>query len=113
MDARELLKQWALRPSKKLGQNFLFNQAVLDRIVAAAELSADDVVRVMWRAGFSDDQVLELGTDLRNSLAYTGAAQIVIGERVEAVFGMDGDYLYVASRMRGSFIYDLGKRDFR
>jgi 16S rRNA (adenine1518-N6/adenine1519-N6)-dimethyltransferase len=44
MDARKLLRQWALQPSKGLGQNFLHNQVVLERIVAAAELSADDVV---------------------------------------------------------------------
>ena len=44
MDARELLKQWGLRPSRGLGQNFLSNQAVLERIVAAAELTPDDAV---------------------------------------------------------------------
>ena len=32
---------------------------------------------------------------------------------VETVFGVDGHYLYLVSRMRGSFIYDLEKRDFR
>ncbi|MBU0704607.1 MAG: ribosomal RNA small subunit methyltransferase A [Chloroflexi bacterium] len=44
MDARELLKQWGLRPSRGLGQNFLCNQTILERIVAAAELTPDDVV---------------------------------------------------------------------
>jgi len=44
MDVRELLKRWDLQPSKGLGQNFICNQVVLERIVAAAELSADDVV---------------------------------------------------------------------
>ena len=44
MDARGLLKQWDLRPSKGLGQNFLIDQAALGKIVAAAELSPDDVV---------------------------------------------------------------------
>lgn len=44
VDARGLLKQWDLRPSKGLGQNFLIDQAALGKIVAAAELSPDDVV---------------------------------------------------------------------
>lgn len=44
MDARALLKQWDLRPSKGLGQNFLVDQSALERIVAVAELAADDVV---------------------------------------------------------------------
>ena len=44
MDVRGLLKQWGLRPSKGLGQNFLVNQATLEKIVAAAKLTPDDVV---------------------------------------------------------------------
>ncbi|HEY74391.1 MAG: ribosomal RNA small subunit methyltransferase A [Chloroflexi bacterium] len=44
MDARGLLRQWNLRPSKELGQNFLCNQAVLEKIIAAAELTPDDIV---------------------------------------------------------------------
>jgi 16S rRNA (adenine1518-N6/adenine1519-N6)-dimethyltransferase len=43
VDARRLLKQWDLRPSKGLGQNFL-DRAILEKIVAAAELTPDDVV---------------------------------------------------------------------
>ena len=44
MSIRRLLEQWDLRPSKGLGQNFIANPAVLEKIVAAAELSASDVV---------------------------------------------------------------------
>ncbi|MEA3338459.1 MAG: 16S rRNA (adenine(1518)-N(6)/adenine(1519)-N(6))-dimethyltransferase RsmA [Chloroflexota bacterium] len=44
MDVRGLLWQWNLRPSKGLGQNFLCDQGVLEKIVAAAELASDDVV---------------------------------------------------------------------
>ncbi|HEY67836.1 MAG TPA: 16S rRNA (adenine(1518)-N(6)/adenine(1519)-N(6))-dimethyltransferase RsmA [Thermoflexia bacterium] len=44
MDVRRLLEQWGLRPSKGLGQNFLVDQAALERIVAAAELTPDDIV---------------------------------------------------------------------
>lgn len=86
-----------------------------------ATLTSDDIVRIMWRAGFSDEQILEVGTDLRNSLASTGAAKIMVGKKadvflavgedrgkkVEAMFCVDGDYLHIASRRRGSFIYEL------
>jgi 16S rRNA (adenine1518-N6/adenine1519-N6)-dimethyltransferase len=44
MDVRGLLAEWDLRPSKGLGQNFLIEPAVLDRIVAAADLTAADEV---------------------------------------------------------------------
>jgi 16S rRNA (adenine1518-N6/adenine1519-N6)-dimethyltransferase len=43
-DVHRLLEQWDLRPNKGLGQNFLVDPAALDKIVAAAELTPDDVV---------------------------------------------------------------------
>jgi hypothetical protein len=85
--------------------------ALANRDVAA--LTADDIACVMRRAGFSDAQVIDLGTDLRNSLASTGAAKIIIGDKVEAILALDGDYLHAASRRRGSFIYELKTRRFR
>jgi len=44
MNARQILNRWNLRPDKKLGQNFLLDQTILDKIVAAADLTLDDVV---------------------------------------------------------------------
>jgi 16S rRNA (adenine1518-N6/adenine1519-N6)-dimethyltransferase len=44
MGVRRLLQQWDIRPNKGLGQNFLVDHTVLDRIVAAAELTPNDVV---------------------------------------------------------------------
>jgi 16S rRNA (adenine1518-N6/adenine1519-N6)-dimethyltransferase len=44
MDVRTLLKRYDLRPSKGLGQNFLLDQVILEKIVAAAELTPDDTV---------------------------------------------------------------------
>ena len=77
-----------------------------------AALSADDIVRVMQRAGFADDQIIHLCTDLRNSLSSTGAAHIVIDGKVEAIFAVEGERLYIASRLRGSFIYNLAQDTF-
>ena len=44
MDLRETLKRFNVTPKKSLGQNFLFDDATLDRIVAAAEVGQGDVV---------------------------------------------------------------------
>ncbi|MEX0776379.1 MAG: hypothetical protein WD042_11800 [Phycisphaeraceae bacterium] len=72
-----------------------------------AELTADDVVRVMLFAGFSHEQILELGTAVRNALAATGGASIHVDGRTEALLSVDSRRLYVSSRRRGSFIYPL------
>jgi len=80
---------------------------VSSRDVAA--LSSDDVVRVMRRAGFSDEQILELGTQLRDALLLSGAAQIKQGNIVEAIFAINDNNVYVTARLRGNFIYDLQK----
>ena len=86
-------------------------QALSNRDVAA--LSADEVVRVMHTAGFSDEDILKAGTDLRNTLAASGAAQVRLGDKVAAIFAVHGPYLHVSSRMRGSLIYDLRSGEFR
>jgi len=74
-----------------------------------AALSADDIIQVMRRAGFSDQQILALGTQLRNAILYSGAAQAKLRDKVEAVFAVHGDYVFITTRLRGSFIYDVKK----
>jgi len=81
---------------------------VPNRDVAA--LTADDVVLVMRRAGFTDDELLKLGPALRNAIATNGAARIRYGKKTEALVAVVGDFLHVSSRRRGSFIYDLKKQ---
>jgi hypothetical protein len=73
-------------------------------------LSPDEVVEVMRRSGFSNNQILEHGTDLRNGLAESGAVQIKIGKKIEAVFAInlnDGNNVYISTRLRGNFIYNV------
>ncbi len=70
-------------------------------------LSSDDIVRVMRRAGFSDNQILEYGTDLHDALSRSGAAQIKINKRLQAVFAINGDSVYISTRLRGNFIYNV------
>lgn len=70
-------------------------------------LSSDDIVRVMRRAGFSDNQILQYGEDLHIALAQYGAAQIKIRKKLEAVFAINGDSVYISTRLRGNFIYNI------
>jgi len=70
-------------------------------------LSSDDIVRVMRVAGFSDNQILEYGTYLHDALSNSGAAQIKIRNRLEAVFAINGDAVYISTRLRGNFIYNV------
>jgi len=70
-------------------------------------LSSDDIVRVMRRAGFSDNQILGYGTDLHDALSRSGAAQIKIDKRLQAVFAINGDSVYISTRLRGNFIYNV------
>lgn len=43
-EVRDLLARFNLRPRKSLGQNFLVDDAALDRIVSAADLTPEDTV---------------------------------------------------------------------
>lgn len=40
----DLLKKYDIKPSKRLGQNFLIDKNILNKIIAAADLSPEDVV---------------------------------------------------------------------
>ncbi len=44
IEVRDLLTRFRLRPRKSLGQNFLIDDAALDRIVSAAEITSGDWV---------------------------------------------------------------------
>ena len=75
-----------------------------------AELSADQVVDLMRRAGFSDEEVLDLGVDLRNALAINGGARIRRGEQTRGIFVVHGGYVYAAVQGRGNIIFPLSPR---
>ena len=71
-------------------------------------LTADDVVMLMTRAGFTEKEILEQGAALRNALAIEGAARINNGTQTEAVFAVHYPFIHVSSLRRGSFIYNIG-----
>jgi len=77
-----------------------------------ARLGPDDVVRVMQRVGFSDDQILDLGTDLHNALLLSGGAQVIYGKRLEMIFAVNNQQIHIQSRSRGTFVYDLSTKRF-
>ncbi len=70
-------------------------------------LTADDVVEVMRRAGFSDMQIWEHGTALREGLARSGAVQVRIDGRAEAIFAINGSDVFISTATRGYFIYNV------
>ena len=77
-----------------------------------ADLSPDDVVQIMRRIGFTDAQILEMGTDMHDALRTSGGAQVVDGQENEALLRVSGMQVYIGSRSRGNFVYDLGYSQF-
>ena len=73
----------------------------------ATAVSAYSLADAMLKAGFTRDEVLDYGTELRNALATSGGAQIRRGKIVEAIFAVHAQELYVTSRTRGTFREEL------
>jgi hypothetical protein len=87
------------------------------RIVARSgrevvRLSPDDVIRIMQRVGFSDDQILDLGPDLYNALLQAGAAEVLYGKHTEMIFAVSNRQVRIQSRTRGTFVYDVLMQQF-
>ena len=73
-------------------------------------LGTDNLVEIMRRAGFSDEQILEYGPDVHDGLAQSGAVQVRVNNRVELVIAINrdrGDCVYISSASRGNFIYNV------
>lgn len=77
-----------------------------------ADLSSDDIVRIMRRVGFPDDLILELGGEMHSALRSSGAARVLDKKTVEAILRINGHYVYITSRSRGTFIYDPATGQF-
>lgn len=70
-DIKKLLKRYNIRPSKKLGQNFLIDKEVLKKIIEVANLSKKDIV-------------LEVGPGIGN-------LTIELAKRVKKVMAVEKD----------------------
>jgi 16S rRNA (adenine1518-N6/adenine1519-N6)-dimethyltransferase len=66
-----LLKKYGIRPLKSLGQNFLVNERVFDRIIRTAELSNNDIV-------------LEIGPGIGN-------LTLRLGEKAQKIIAIEKD----------------------
>ena len=71
MDIKALLREFELRPRKRLGQNFLTDRHVLKQILATAEIG-------------SQDTVLEIGAGL-------GILTQALAERAQRVVAVEVD----------------------
>jgi len=76
------------------------------------DLSDDDVMKVLKKAGFSDDTISICVTEVRNGLAQTGAVQIKIDNEVELVCAIRIDDVHISSRQRGMYIYNVKTGSF-
>jgi hypothetical protein len=89
----------------------LETQPMLNRDVIALE--PEDVVAIMRRAGFSGDEIVRLGRNLRNHLAQSGGCRIASNDGVVAMFAVHGDEVYVTSPDRGAFRYDVAEKTLK
>jgi len=76
-----------------------------------AALEARQIVLALRHAAFTDEQILELGTDVRNAIARAGGANIRMGERTEALLAVEGRHLHVSSRRGGTRTYEINNDD--
>ncbi len=74
-----------------------------------ADLSPDDVVVIARRIGFTDEQVLDLGTQLHDALLFSGAASVFYGKTAIANLRVEGQQVFIYSASRGLFVYDLSR----
>ena len=70
-------------------------------------LNANEVVQIMRASGFTDEQIYEFGPSVRDGLAKSGAVRILIDNKVEAGFAARGEEIYISTRSRGYFIYNI------
>ncbi|NIA15250.1 MAG: hypothetical protein GWP08_14365 [Nitrospiraceae bacterium] len=68
-------------------------------------LTADDTVGLLRHAGLSDTEIVEEGTDLRNSLASQGSARIMRGKDLVAMFVVRGEEVIVSTGDGKRFVY--------
>jgi 16S rRNA (adenine1518-N6/adenine1519-N6)-dimethyltransferase len=89
LDVPGLLRRYGLRPDKRLGQNFLLDEAALRRIVMAAEI-------------LPQDEVLEIGPGLGSLTRHLAAAarQVVAVELDADLFGPLEEVLGSAANVR-------------
>jgi hypothetical protein len=79
-------------------------------------VSDEDITQMFEKAGFSHSDFFEPKhiKEVRNGLAESGAVQIKFGNKVQATVAANlnqGNQVYVTSRKRGAFIYNMNNSD--
>jgi hypothetical protein len=76
-------------------------------------LKADDIRRIMEISGFTYSQIEQLGNDLYDALRQLGAAKIRMDRKhVEVTYAIRDDQVWIATRSRGLFVYDVRSGKF-
>lgn len=80
---------------------------------SALALSGDDVRFIMEKAGFTPPQIWALGLDVHNGLKELGGVKIRMGKKyIEAIFRVQGYHVWIQTRTRGLFVYDVKSKQF-
>ena len=80
---------------------------------SAMALEADDVVRIMEIAGFTPQQIWRLAKDVRDGLMQLGGVKMRMGKKqVEVIYAVQGDLVWITTRSRGQFVYDVKGKQF-
>ena len=111
-----ILHRFKLRADKKLGQNFLIEPALADRIVAAAALTPDDIVLEIGPGYGAATALLaervahltcvEIDGALASDLAARFAGRDVVVRHADATALEDAAGTYDTARNRFLFAYD-------
>ena len=78
----------------------------------AIRLTVDDVIVILRQLGHTDEQVFELGEDLRDALLNYGGAKIRVGDKFDSALRAEGFHLWIFSLSRGTFVYDVKSHEF-
>ena len=88
-------------------------QIIPVRINSTVMLSPDDIIRIMRASDFNDQQIYDLGQDLRDALSSAGGAKIVnAANKPRAMFKADRNTVWGASFFGGNFVYDVQRGEF-
>lgn len=70
-------------------------------------LSVDNILQILKAVGFSNSQIQEYGFSIRDGLSKSGAVRVLIDDVVEAFLAVRGDEVFISTRNRGYFIYNI------
>jgi hypothetical protein len=88
---------------------------IVDAVAAPqqVELTPDDVVNVLRRAGFTNQEILEIGPQVRDAVAASGGVSITFNGKVQAILAAENGLLYITAAGRGTYMYRLDAHTFR